>query len=435
MSTASQVADRRYAVISADTHGGAHPSAYRDHLDAKYRGAFDDWLKTVYPQMEQGYHAMISRVTEVWGADEEGAHTEEFQAPMDYGITTDPAARVGALERDGIVGSVIYSSASALCMPPFYAGAEHFGTAVRQYPRDHQLAGLRAYNRWLAEFCSAYPNQLKGVFHPMDYADLDEAIDMIEENAQGLRGGIILPALNVDRPSLHESHWDRLWSVCEHYDLPVNCHAGFGVDARIFGVGDRSFNAMLVMASSETLNQLPLPIFILGGVFERHPGLKLVFSEQYADWIPPVVDRLQQRLQEGFGMDVFRSRLRHDARTYWERNCSVTATFMTRKEARMRHEIGLSSLMWGSDFPHPEGTYPHTQESLRMTFAEVPPEESAAILGGNAARVYGFDLDALQPIADRVGPRAGELSKPLDARPKGYRRFSLRPAEDRDLVL
>jgi hypothetical protein len=162
--------------------------------------------------------------------------------------------------------------------------------------------------------------------------------------------------------------------------------------------------------------------------------LKIVLSEQYADWIPREILTLEERLKEGFGMEFFRSTLNLDPRSYWERNFGVGATFMTPKEARMRHEIGLTTIMWGSDFPHPEGTYPHTRESLRLSFSDVPPDELRLILGGNAARVYGFDLEALQGIADRVGPTVEELGTPLDKFPKGFRRFSVRPSEDRDLA-
>ena len=70
----------------------------------------------------------------------------------------------------------------------------------------------------------------------------------------------------------------------------------------------------------------------------------------------------------------------------------------------MRHAIGLANIMWGSDFPHPEGTWPETRRHMIDTLRGVPDDELSAMLGGNAARVYGFDLAALAPIADRIGP-------------------------------
>ena len=73
--------------------------------------------------------------------------------------------------------------------------------------------------------------------------------------------------------------------------------------------------------------------------------------------------------------------------------------------------------MWGQDYPHAEGTYPYTTEALRNTFADVPTDEVAAMVGENAARFYKFDLDALAPIAARVGPTVEEIAVPLDKIP------------------
>jgi Amidohydrolase len=69
--------------------------------------------------------------------------------------------------------------------------------------------------------------------------------------------------------------------------------------------------------------------------------------------------------------------------------------------------------MWGSDYPHKEASYPFSREAIRLAFADCPPDETAAMLGGNAAALYGFDLDALAPIAARVGPSVEEISRPL----------------------
>jgi hypothetical protein len=77
--------------------------------------------------------------------------------------------------------------------------------------------------------------------------------------------------------------------------------------------------------------------------------------------------------------------------------------------------VGVEHIMWGSDFPHLEGCWPFSHEHLRLAFADVPTDEVAAMVGGNAARVYGFDLDALAPIAARVGPLVDEVARPLDS--------------------
>ena len=70
--------------------------------------------------------------------------------------------------------------------------------------------------------------------------------------------------------------------------------------------------------------------------------------------------------------------------------------------------------MWGNDFPHPEGTWPHTREFLADAFHDIPVDETAAMLGLNAAELYGFDVDALRPLADRIGPTPEELGQVVD---------------------
>jgi len=89
---------------------------------------------------------------------------------------------------------------------------------------------------------------------------------------------------------------------------------------------------------------------------------------------------------------------------YWARQCSVGASFMSREECELRHGIGIANILWGSDFPHDEGTWPDTHAALRTTFVGVPEGELRAMLGENAMRIYGFAPALLAPHAERVGP-------------------------------
>ena len=89
---------------------------------------------------------------------------------------------------------------------------------------------------------------------------------------------------------------------------------------------------------------------------------------------------------------------------YWKRNCHVGASFLVDNEVGIRHDIGIDKIMWGSDYPHAEGTWPHTKEKLAQTFAGIPQDEIALMIGGNAAKVYGFDAEVLAPLVDRIGP-------------------------------
>jgi Amidohydrolase len=105
----------------------------------------------------------------------------------------------------------------------------------------------------------------------------------------------------------------------------------------------------------------------------------------------------------------------------------VGASFMRPVECALRDRMGVDRIMWGSDYPHYEGTSPFTLEALRHTFSDVDPEEVAAMLGGNAAKVYGFDLDALAPLAERIGPKVEEVAAPLAALPAGASSTAFEP--------
>jgi hypothetical protein len=91
----------------------------------------------------------------------------------------------------------------------------------------------------------------------------------------------------------------------------------------------------------------------------------------------------------------------------------VGSSFIRQPEVALRHQVGVEKIMWGSDFPHKEGCWPYSHEHLRLAFAAVDPDEVQAMVGGNAARVYGFDLDALAPVAARVGPSVDGVAQPL----------------------
>ncbi|MCB1026261.1 MAG: amidohydrolase family protein, partial [Microthrixaceae bacterium] len=153
---------------------------------------------------------------------------------------------------------------------------------------------------------------------------------------------------------------------------------------------------------------------------------QFVFTEQGTAWLPEEITRLDYyhlRLggsgaasgsQEArFGEALGRLSLKPSE--YWARQCQLGSSFIRRAEVPLREAVGIERIMWGSDFPHLEGCWPYSTQHLRLAFHDVPEHEVRAMVGGNAARVYGFDLDALAPLAARFGPTPAEVSVPLDA--------------------
>ena len=118
--------------------------------------------------------------------------------------------------------------------------------------------------------------------------------------------------------------------------------------------------------------------------------------------------------------------LRQSATDYFLQNCWVGASQPGPADAAVRTMMGDDRFMWGSDYPHDEGTYPFTREHLRQLFHDTPADELQRLLGGNAAKLYDFDLNALRPLAQQYGPTVGELQQPLVELPENPNEALLR---------
>jgi predicted TIM-barrel fold metal-dependent hydrolase len=213
--------------------------------------------------------------------------------------------------------------------------------------------------------------------------------------------------------------YEPLWAACEDLDVPINHHSG----SRSPDYGKYECASVLWLVETAWYSHRALWHLILAGVFERHPRLRFVVTEQGASWVPgtlAMLDGYHAQMASGRVGELKYSddqRLRLEPSEYFARNCWVAASFPSPREAESRHLIGVERFMWGSDYPHDEGTHPYTTESLRRSFAGTDPAELQQLLAGNAARVYDFYLDALAPIAARVGPRVDEVAQPLDRVP------------------
>ena len=213
--------------------------------------------------------------------------------------------------------------------------------------------------------------------------------------------------------------------MCEELGVVVNTHSG---GAGMPDYGPYEAAGILWIAETAFFSRRPLTQMFVGGVFERFPELRFVLTEQGASWIEPLLDQLDS--YHGQMKSVGRiGELKYDSdrvlplkpSEYFRRNCWVGVSFPSPKEAAARRDIGVDRFMWGSDYPHDESTYPHTREGLRRSFAGTPKDELQRVLGGNAADVYGFNLDRLLPLAERVGPTFDELSQPFQGVPEGNR--------------
>jgi predicted TIM-barrel fold metal-dependent hydrolase len=362
---------------------------YRSYLEAKHLEEFDRW---------RGQYANPFK-------DLQGGTKDR---------NWDDQRRLAELEDDGVVAEVVFPNT----IPPFFpTGAV---IARPPMPDEYELrrAGVQAHNRWLADWCAQVPGRRAGIGQVF-LNDVDDAVEDATWCADhGLTGGILVQPVPDDmkhiEPLYSEVH-DPLWRLCEERGIVVNTHSG-GAGAPDYG--DHLASGPLWIAETQFFSRRPLSHMLLGGVFERFPGLRFALTEQGAAWIPPLLAQL-----DGYHAHMARfgriGELRYtpdevlplSPSEYFARSCWVGASFPSPLEAEARHTIGLDRFMWGSDYPHDESTYPDTREGLRRSFSGATEAELRQVLAGNAAALYGFDLDALQPIADRVGPTLEELSQ------------------------
>jgi predicted TIM-barrel fold metal-dependent hydrolase len=162
---------------------------------------------------------------------------------------------------------------------------------------------------------------------------------------------------------------------------------------------------------------------VLTGVFERHPNLRFVLTEVGGStWLTRELASLDAfargaqvdgTINAMFGAEAMAG-LSKLPSEYFRDNCFVSS-LISRYEVAKREQIGLEQLLWGSDFPHHEGTAPYVREVLRATMHDLPEHEVRMLTSGNAARVYDVDLAFLQTLADEVGPTVAEVATPLAA--------------------
>lgn len=392
----------RYVVISADGHAGADIRGYRPYLDHARLDEFDRWADAYVNPFGDLVRPDANRN---WDSD----------------------VRNAALEADGVIGEVVYPNT----VPPFFPRSGL--TASVPSPEDYRLrlVGLRAHNRWLAEWCALLPGRRAGIGQIL-LNDVDDAVADVHWIADhGLMGGLLLPGMPPGSgiEPLHSPRYDPVWRACEERGVVLNVHGGSGSpDPGMFP----SSAAMFVIEASFFAHR-PLWSLVLSGVFDRFPKLKLVFAEAGSSWVANTLramDTIQAKQESGnIGVMTIVNpfRLAKKPSDYWATNCWLGSSFMTRGDADDRGAIGSDRIMWGSDFPHEEGTYPHTRESLAHTFAGIDPAEVAAMVGGTAAHVYGFDLAALQPVADRLGPEVAAVHAGITEIPSDTTSFAFGP--------
>jgi predicted TIM-barrel fold metal-dependent hydrolase len=430
-STEPTAADTQAAplvVVSCDTHIGPRlgedlrpycPKDLLDDFDA-FAGELQKRREAAAAQKRRVSFGGNAALGEDWGV-----RFANLDTPGHY----DMHARIRDLDADGVAAEVLFHDSQNGEPIPFQisgAGALTQHGVAQDF--DLLKAGQHMYNQWLADVCSIEPERHIGLMH-LPMWDIDASLRELQwASEHGLKG------LNFPTPRPHiqpynNPAWDPFFSACEDLGVTLCNHGGAAPSGGTLpGAMSIAKFELSMMARICPMNHL-----IYGGVFERHPKLKLVTTESPGLWWEFVLEEMDSIYLtdcKSYG-PAEKERVPRLPSEYAREQVFIGASFQARFEAEDAIAKGyVDRVIWGSDYPHFEGTYQYDATgpngetmnlaALRFTYGGLPEGDVRRMLGGNALDAYGLDGEALAKVAARIGaPSYDDLNAAtVDARPK-----------------
>jgi len=286
----------------------------------------------------------------------------------------DPAERLKDMDSDGVEVEVLYSEVSAF---RYLSDVE-----------DGVAEAVRGFNDALHAFASVDPNRLV-VSYQIPIHDIDLAVAEVQRVAALGAKSLQLPVFppELGQADYYHPRYEPLFAVIQETGLPICCHIGLKLSLDDLAERDPTPNKGIMVPCTPLATAEAFGMWIMGGVFERFPRLKVVFVEPGLTWVAwwlEVVDDMATRQAYKFPAITRRPS------EYFRDN--VFLTFIDEKMGveRMRDVLGVSQLMWSTDFPHPVTTFPRSREIVDEQFANVPADERQLMVCGNAARVWNL---------------------------------------------
>jgi len=367
-----------YPIISADSHITEPPNTYVDFIDPGFRDRAPR-MERVEGRGDVFVVDGMSRPIDIGLAAAAGKPPEELRVngiPFEelHRGGWDPEARLGDQARDGVAAEIIYPTVGmVLC--------NH-----RDF--DYKKACFDAYNRWITGFCSAHPERLLGVGQTALRSPEEGIVDLHEIKRLGLRG-VMMPG----NPALEDYDsriYDAFWEAAIELELPLSFHIlTVRENAPVRGPKMNGFLS-IIRGCQDIMGTL-----VLGGVFERHPKLRVVCVEADAGWVPHYMYRMDHAYKRHRYWLPAGQALSKLPSEYFREH--IYTTFQDDFVAfQAADQMNWHRLMWANDFPHSDSTWPWSQEMLEKHASELRPEQRRAILCGNVAELYKIDLETLQ---------------------------------------
>jgi predicted TIM-barrel fold metal-dependent hydrolase len=291
----------------------------------------------------------------------------------------DPAQHLADMRLDGVAGEVLYPSQGL-----FY---------FRVTDTSLMSAIFRAYNDWLADFCKTDPSRLKGIAM-VNVDDIQEGIEELERAARMGLAGAMITEYPLEHRRYDQPEYEPFWAAAEALGMPLSLHTATKRQGKIRGAGEKTLRDASSRATKAFYPALSLCDMIFSGVFERYPRLTLAIVEFELSWAPHLLTTMEYTYRERHEEAIYRFKDGMRPSDFFHRN--VVLSFQEDAIGiRLRDVIGVDNMMWGSDYPHSESTFPQSRKILAEILSGVPEDEQAKIVGGNTARVYHFDAARL----------------------------------------
>jgi uncharacterized protein len=357
-------------LISADDHVDVGHDTVKTHLATKYHGAYDAGLmafaasmgnmRSVEANSQWREQQSLGEPDGPIGMDVRRQHAASGRAGH-----TDAQARLADMDVDGVEASVSYCEVSAF--------------RYLYLIEDGWKESTRAFNLALADFAAADPKRLI-VNYQIPIHDIEAAVDEVRWAASA-------GCKSLQLPVYWDTRYDPLWTAISDADLPICLHIGLNTALDDLARRDPTpqkgiFVPLVALSAAE-----PLGMWIMGGVFERFPNLRVVFVEPGLGWVAwwlYIVDDLAAR--QGYEFPA----ITHAPSHYFHRN--VFLTFIDEPHAiRMANEtLGIENIMWSSDYPHPVSSWPNSRAMVEEMFGDADPADRELVVCGNAARVWNL---------------------------------------------
>ena len=376
-----------YALFDADSHVSEPLNLWQERLPAKYRDKAPRMLKEhegkpgAWWLIEEGREP--HNVILGFGANKTLEELQQFLKGFSYAGAHrggwDPAQRLKDMDQDGVAGDVLYTT---LGFRMFWIRDAGF-----------QRACFQVYNDWLAEFCSYSPKRLRGLGLISLYDPKQGAEDLEDCAKKGLAGGLIW-ASPPDELPFYSKVYDSFWTAAQELRMPLSLHEFAGFERIYWESTAEKRTVANAVASHEV--ETTFATFILSGILERFPRLKIISAELNCGWLAYFLHRMD-RAFDSRGVRLqgspFPTKLTMKPSEYFRRQ--LFATFIDDPYGLAhRDEIGVDNLLWSSDFPHSATFWPHSREKIAEDFQGIGEEDKRKILSENVAKLYGFEVDS-----------------------------------------